>query len=372
MKFIKDLFDKARPHFEEDGIFKMFFPLFDATDHFFFSTNAKTKVGPHVRNTLEIKRYMSMVIVALLPSVLAAFYFFGWRIIPLIITSYAVGGTVEVIVACLRKEEIQEGFLVTGLLFPLVLPPATPLWVCAIGVAFGVFFGKEIFGGTGRNLFNPAILGRCFVGLAYAPDMAGWVEPGTGPLGRMLDFWPFSFFWGASAPEAISTATPLVAVADGNEPSYLQMFIGQTTGCIGETSALAILIGAAILIFFRISNWRSTLATLVSFGTVSAIMHATNPEQFPPAQFHLLAGGIMFGSVFMVTDPVTSPGTNIGRIIYGVIIGSVTVLVRNIGGFPEGMMFAILLGNVCAPIIDEVVIGFHVKKFSEPQAAEVK
>ncbi len=375
MKFIKNIFDKARPHFEENGIFKVFTPLFEATENFFFSPDTKTIVGPHVRNSMEIKRYMSMVIVSLIPCVLAAFYFFGWRIIPLIITSYVVGGIVEVIVACCRKEEIQEGFLVTGLLFPLVLPPDTPLWVCAVGVAFGVFFGKEIFGGTGRNLFNPAILGRCFVGLAYAPDMAGWVEPGSGPLGRMLDFWPFSFFWGASAPEAISTATPLVAYADGSSPSYMEMFLGQTTGCIGETSTLAILIGAAILIFFKISNWRSTVATLISFSALSAIMYAidqrsADPQNFPPVQYHLLAGGIMFGSVFMVTDPVTSPATNAGRIIYGIIIGSVTVLVRNLGGFPEGMMFAILLGNVCAPLIDEVIIRMHVKKFSAVKTAE--
>ncbi len=371
MKIIHDIFDSLRPLFASGKKLHMLEPMFEATENFFFSTGVRTSEGPHIRNSLDIKRYMSMVILALIPSVLAGFYFFGWRIIPVILTSYIVGGLVEVLVACLRKEEINEGFLVTGLLFPLVLPPSTPLWVVAIGVAFGVFFGKEIFGGTGRNLFNPAITGRCFVGLAYPTHMAGWVEPTGSIFGRVLDFWPFSALWGASAPEAVTTATPLVAVTQGQPSDYFDMFVGNITGCIGETSTLAILLGGIFLIAFKIANWRTTVSTLVSFFILSAFMHHLNSDKFPPALYHLMAGGIMFGAVFMVTDPVTCPSTNIGKYIYGILIGCITVLIRNLGGYAEGMMFAILLGNVAAPIIDVAVLHFHVQKF-KPATAQPK
>ena len=362
MKFIHDIFDSVRPLFTDKGKLGKLEPLFEATENFFFSTGTRTTVGPHIRNSLDIKRYMSMVILALIPCVLAGFYFYGWRIIPVILTSYIVGGIVEVIVACLRKEEINEGFLVTGLLFPLVMPPSTPLWVVAIGVAFGVFFGKELFGGTGRNLFNPAITGRCFVGLAYPTHMAGWVEPGNTIFGRVLDFWPFSMVWGASTPEAVTAATPLVAVTQGQQVSYMDLFFGNVTGCIGETSVLAIILGAIFLIAFKIANWRTTVSTLVSFFVLAAFMHQLNPVKFQPALFHLLTGGIMFGAVFMVTDPVTCPSTNIGKYIYGILIGCITVLIRNLGGYAEGMMFAILLGNIAAPIIDCAVMSFYVRR----------
>lgn len=304
-----------------------------------------------------------MVIIALLPCVAAGFYLFGWRIIPVIITSYVVGGAVEILVACLRKEEINEGFLVTGLLFPLILPPDTPLWVVSIGITFGVFFGKEIFGGTGRNLFNPALTGRCFVVLAYPTQMAGWVVPGEGMFGRVFDLWPFSALWGGVAPDAVTTATPLVAVHAGQQPGYWELFFGNTTGCIGETSVLAILLGAVFLLVFKIANWRAMISTLVSFFALAAIMHHADPAKFAPASFNILAGGIMFGAVFMVTDPVTGPATNIGKYIYGTLIGVVTILIRNLGGYPEGMMFAILLGNVAAPLIDYVVMSFYVRRY---------
>ena len=371
MKFIHDIFDSVRPLFEPEGKLHKLHPLFEATENFFFSQGKVTTIGPHIRSSMDIKRFMSMVIIALLPSVLAGFYLFGWRIIPVIITSYVVGGLVEVLVACLRKEEINEGFLVTGLLFPLVLPPNVPLWVVAVGIAFGVFFGKEIFGGTGRNLFNPAITGRCFVGLAYPTHMAGWIEPGQTIFGRVLDFWPFSALWGAAPPDAVTTATPLVAVTHGQQPGNFDLFIGNVTGCIGETSVLAILIGACILFHFRIANWRTTVSTLVSFFTLAAIMHHFAPDKFAPALFHILAGGIMFGAVFMVTDPVTCPSTNIGKYIYGILIGAITILIRNLGGYAEGMMFAILLGNVAAPLIDDLVLRAYVKKLGSKEGTVV-
>ncbi len=365
MKFIRDIFNSVRPAFSDNGKLSQLKPLFDATENFFFSTGLTTSTGPHVRHSMDIKRFMSMVIIALLPCVLAGFYLFGWRIIPIIITSYIVGGIVEVLVACLRKEEINEGFLVTGLLFPLTLPPDTPLWIVAIGVAFGVFFGKEIFGGTGRNLFNPALTGRCFVALAYPTHMSGWIEPGSSVFGRVFDFWPFSMLWGATAPEAITSATPLLAVKTGQEPHWLDLFLGNTSGCIGETSAVAIIIGAVILLAFRIANWRAMLSTLVSFFALAAIMHYSDPQRFASAWFHLLAGGIMFGAVFMVTDPVTGPATNTGKYIYGILIGVITILIRNLGGYAEGMMFAILLGNIAAPLIDYMVIKALYHKISE-------
>lgn len=363
MKFISDIFDSVRPWFAEGGRLHKLEPLFKATDKFFFSSGVRTSVGPHIRSSMDVKRYMSMVVLALIPCVLASVYFFGWRVVPVILTSYIVGGLVEVVVACLRREEINEGFLVTGLLFPLTLPPSTPLWVVAVGVAFGVFFGKEIFGGTGRNLFNPALTGRCFVALAYPSQMAGWVEPGNTAFGRLFDFWPLSSLWGQTAPEAITSATPLVAASQGQTAGYFDLLIGNTTGCIGETSVLAIVAGGIFLLAFKIANWRTMVATLISFYILAAFMHHLDPTKYAPAIFHILAGGLMFGAVFMVTDPVTCPSTKTGKYIYGLLIGVITILIRNLGGYAEGIMFAILLGNVTAPLIDIAVLNCYNRRF---------
>ncbi len=364
MKWLSVLLDRFRPLFEE-GKLRPLKPLFDATDAFFLSPETCTEVAPHVRDPLDVKRFMSIVIVALLPATLASIYFFGLRSIAVIIVSYAAGGTVEAIFAIVRKEEINEGFLVTGLIFPLVLPPTIPLWMVAVGAAFGVLIGKELFGGTGRNLFNPALVGRCFLTIAYPKAMApGWVTPGTGMLGRLTEYVT------PTNVDAIISATPLAeakqvlaGTTDVALPSLSEMFIGRTAGCLGETSTLLILLGGVFLLATRVANWRTVVGILVPFAVLGAILHAIIPETFGPVAWNLCAGGLMFGAFFMATDPVTSPITNAGKWAYGILIGVVALLIRNLTGFMEGMMFAILLGNISAPLMDEVVFRMRVRSY---------
>jgi Na+-transporting NADH:ubiquinone oxidoreductase subunit B/electron transport complex protein RnfD len=284
-------------------------------ENFFFAPAAVTLTAPHVRDPLDIKRLMSMVIIAVVPSLFAAFYFFGWRLVPMIIVSYAAGGVVEVAFAVIRKEEIAEGFLVTGMVFPLILPPTLPLWMVGVGVAFGVFVGKELFGGTGRNIFNPAIVGRCFLALAYPAAMSSnWTTAGGGLTGRMLQY------VSSSSVDAVSTATPLVLAKQGELVSLWKMLLGNTSGSIGETSAIAIILGGVFLLLTRVANWRTVVSILASAMILAGIFHNSQPDQFAPALWHLCAGGLLFGAFFMATDPVTSPVTNIGKWFYGIII----------------------------------------------------
>ncbi|MHC4266361.1 MAG: RnfABCDGE type electron transport complex subunit D [Planctomycetota bacterium] len=359
MKILLKVFETARPAFDDGGRLSIFKPVYEAMENFFFAPSAVTSVAPHIRDPLDVKRYMSMVIVALVPALAASFYFFGWRLVPMIIVSYAAGGAVEVIFAMVRKESINEGFLVTGMLFPLILPPALPLWMVGVGVMFGVFVGKELFGGTGRNIFNPAIVGRCFLALAYPVEMSGnWIIPGTGLTGRMLEY------VSASNVDAISSATPLVLAKQGNLAELSDLFIGSIPGCLGETSALAIIIGGVFLIFTRVANWRTVVSTLASFAVLAGILQFSEPEKFASVLWHMCAGGLLFGAFFMTTDPVTSPVTNSGKWFYGIIIGVTTVLIRNFTGYVEGVMFAILLGNIFAPIIDEVIFKVRLRRLS--------
>jgi len=275
----------------------------------------------------------------------------------MIIVSYVAGGAVEVAFAVIRKEEINEGFLVTGLLFPLILPPTLPLWMVGVGVVFGVFVGKELFGGTGRNIFNPAIVGRCFLALAYPAPMSGnWMSAGGGWLGRMLEYVT------ASNVDAVSTATPLVLAKQGELVSFWKMLLGNTAGSMGETSAIAIILGGVFLLFTRVANWRTVASVLGSAAVLAGILHHSQPDRFAPVLWHLCAGGLLFGAFFMATDPVTSPVTNTGKWFYGIIIGVVTVLIRNFTGYVEGVMFAILLGNIASPIIDEVAIKVRLRR----------
>lgn len=310
-------------------------------ENFFFAPSTRTAMAPHVRDPLDVKRFMSMVIVALLPCLAASFYFYGWRVLPMIIVSYAAGGAVEVIFAFVRKEEINEGFLVTGLLFPLILPPMLPLWMVALGVAFGVLVGKEVFGGTGRNLFNPALVGRCFLFLAYPKVMSG-----------------------AFTTNAVTGATPLVLAKQGQWTEFSDMFLGNISGCVGETCSLAIIVGGVFLLMTRVSNWRTVVSALLSFAVLAGILNFTDPDKFGSVPWHLAAGGLLFGVFFMATDPVTSPITNGGKWMYGAIIGLVTVLIRNFTGYVEGMMFAILLGNIAAPILDELIIYISLRRLA--------
>lgn len=356
MKILLRLFKKVRPVFEDDGKLSPMKPLYEAMENFFFAPDSRTLHPPFSRDPLDIKRYMSMVIIALLPCVAASIYFFGLRVIPMIIVSYMAGGAVEVAFAVIRKEPIAEGFLVTGMIFPLVLPPTTPLWMVAVGCAFGVFVGKEIFGGTGRNLFNPAIVGRCFLALAYPAAMSSsWIKPGTGLTGRVLQYVT------GSDVEAITSATPLIGAKQGMFADTLNLAIGNISGCIGETSGVLILCGGIFLLLTKVANWRTVVSILVSAALFAAILHASNPQQYASPVWHLFAGGLLFGAFFMATDPVSSPSTNEGKWVYGILIGAVTILIRTFSGYVEGMMFAILLGNIAAPIIDEVVFSIRLR-----------
>ncbi len=303
-----------------------------------------------------------MAIAAIAPCAAAAFYFYGWRVILMIIVSYAAGGAVEILFACIRKEPVAEGFLVTGLIFPLILPPATPLWMVAVGVAFGVFMGKEIFGGTGRNLFNAALVGRCFLFVGYpAAIAAAWRAPGTGWFGRIPDF---NF-----AIDGVTAATPLVQMKNGIPVSMWDLFIGRCGGCIGETSALLILIGGVALCLIKVASWRTVAGVVGTYAVLGQILHMMQPATFPPVVLHMLAGGFLFGAFFMATDPVTSPSTKAGKWMYGFIIGLSALLIRNLTGYVEGMMFAILLGNIAAPLLDDVVNRIRLKRLQYERKA---
>ncbi len=357
MKQLLKLFEKLQPNFDKGGRLGVFKPVFDAMENFFFAPAATTQTAPYARDPVDIKRFMSMVVIALLPCIIASVYFFGLRLLAMIIVSYAAGGAVEVAFAVIRKEEINEGFLVTGMLFPLILPPGLPLWMVGIGVAFGVFVGKELFGGTGRNIFNPAIVGRCFLALAYPVAMSGnWISPGSGLTGRFLQYID------ASHIDAISQATPLVLAKQGSLIGLSNMFWGQVSGSIGETSAAAIIAGGVFLLFTRVANWRTAVSILSSAALLAGVLHYVEPDKFAPVFWHLCAGGLLFGAFFMATDPVTSPVTNLGKWIYGIFIGAATILIRNFTGYVEGVMFAILLGNIVSPILDEIVFKLRLRR----------
>ena len=251
--------------------------------------------------------------------------------------SYAVGGLVEVLFAIIRKEEIHEGFLVTGLIFPLVLPPTTPLWVVGVGVAFGTLFGKEVFGGTGRNIFNPALVGRLFITIAFPAIMTtAWLMPFT---------------------DTVTTATPLtIYKGSGEITSYLNLLFGQCAGSMGEVFRIGIIAGGLFLIFTKVSNWRVPTFYLGSVLLFSLIGSRLIPARVAPPMFQLLAGGLLFGSMFMATDPVTSPFTRAGKCIFGVLCGLLTVLIRSFSGYVEGVMFSIVIMNAFTPLIDHIVV----------------
>jgi Na(+)-translocating NADH:ubiquinone oxidoreductase B subunit len=260
---------------------------------------------------------------------------------------------VESIFCIVRKEEFNEGFFVTGMIYPLVLPPNLPLWMVAVGVVFGVVVGKELFGGTGRNIFNPALVGRCFLALSYAKLMVGsYLAPASGGWGGFVKY----------TTDAVTGATPLSAAKDGQFVEPIRLLWGNVSGSAGETSAIAILAGGAFLLFTRVASWRTVVAILGSFSGLGAILHLVQPAVFGPIGWHMLAGGLLFGSFFMATDPVTSPSTNGGKWACGIIIGTTVLLIRNLTGYVEGMMFAILLGNIFAPILDEVFVRLRIRR----------
>jgi len=369
VKWLLKIVDAVRPTFEEGGKLHVFNPVFGALEHFLFAPGDRTLGAPHVRDAMDLKRFMSMAIISVVPCAFAALYFFGWRFLAMVVVSYAAGLTVETIFAIVRKEGINEGFFVTGILFPLILPPATPLWMVGFGVAFGVFIGKELFGGTGRNVFNPALVGRCFLALAYPGPMSrSYIEPSRDLLGCLLFKWLPSGSVVESGVDAVSVATPLSAAKGGEMCSTSHMLLGSISGSAGETSAILIIMGGVFLLLTRVANWRTVVSLLGSFIILTAALITGGSVKvgmdgvFVPVVWHLFAGGLLFGAFFMATDPVTSPTTNIGKWIYGAIIGSTTVLIRHFTGYVEGVTFAILLGNIVAPILDEAIIGVRIRR----------
>lgn len=327
-------------------IFSPFKAVFETIDGIVFGSTHVTPGAPHFVDHIEIKRFMSFAILAMLPTTIASVYFFGIHVLWMIITSYVVGGIVEVSFALIRKREIEEGFLVTGLIFPLILPPTLPLWAVAIGSFFGVFFGKEIFGGTGRNIFNPALVGRLFITMAFPEIM--------------------SARWQVPLADTITSATPLTLYnAERTITDLNRMLFGaglQTgAGSMGEVFRIGIIAGGIFLILTKVTDWKIPTFYIGTVALFSWLLNMITPQVAPPA-FQLLSGGLLFGAFFMATDPVTSPYTRLGKAIYGISCGILTVLIRGFAGYAEGVMFSIILMNGMTPLIDHMVMENKYRK----------
>ena len=375
---LRKFIDEIKPNFEPGGKFSALHSLFDGFETFLYVPNTTRKSGVSIHDAIDSKRIMSMVVIALIPALLFGMYNVGYQnylaagtlatapfwevflygallVLPKIIVSYVVGLGIEFAWAQWKHEEIQEGYLVSGIIIPMVLPIGCPLWVLVLAVAFAVIFGKEIFGGTGMNIFNVALLARAFLFFSYPTKMSGdtvWVatEKFCG-LGNDL-------------PNAFTCATPLGQMAQNMAPSasLMDSFLGFIPGSIGETSVVAIAIGAIILLWAGIASWKIMLSVFLSGSIMAFIFQSLGST---PVEWyeHLVLGGFCFGAVFMATDPVTSARTETGKWIYGIIIGALAVIIRVMNpGFPEGMMLAILFGNMMAPTIDYFVVQGNINK----------
>jgi Na+-transporting NADH:ubiquinone oxidoreductase subunit B len=393
LKALRNYLDKIKPNFEEGGKLAMFRSVFDGFETFLYVPNTTSKSGVHIHDSVDSKRTMTVVIIALIPALLFGMYNTGYQhnlaigadpgfwmtfiygflaVLPKIIVSYVVGLGIEFVVAQFKKEEIQEGFLVSGMLIPMIVPIDTPLWMIALATAFAVVFAKEVFGGTGYNIFNVALVTRAFLFFAYPAAMSGdqvFVRTdSTFGIG------------GGQVVDAFSGATPLgqvsIATNDmvgsfhmvdtlGSPLTNWDMFLGLIPGSIGETSVLAILIGAVILLVTGIASWKTMVSVFVG-GAITALLFnligSTVPMTVTPIE-HLLLGGFAFGAVFMATDPVTSARTETGKYIYGFLVGAMAIIIRVLNpGYPEGMMLAILLMNTFAPLIDYYVVDSNIKR----------
>jgi Na+-transporting NADH:ubiquinone oxidoreductase subunit B len=400
MKALRNLLDRIGRPFERNGRYEKLFPLWEAVDTFFYTPGSVTRTGAHVRDALDLKRMMTIVVIATIPCVLMAMYntglqanlaldpakagqLDGWRhdvmrwlgvgyspkdvwgcivhgamyFVPLYVVTMVVGLGWEVGFAVVRKLEVNEGFFVTGILFPLILPPTTPLWQAAIGISFGVVLAKEVFGGTGMNFVNPALAARAFVFFAYPASMSGDVVWTAVPPSLAVD--------------GFSGATQLAqwrqAGGTYSADAWMQAFIGLEPGSLGETSALACLLGAALLLVTGIASWR--IMAGVAIGTIgmslafNALATPAHPYFAIPFWWHMVAGGWAFGTVFMATDPVTAPFTDRGRWIYAIGIGALIVLVRTVNpAYPESTMLVILFMNVLAPLIDYPLVRANVRR----------
>lgn len=426
MKFLRKQLDAVEPLFTKGGKLERLYPLYEAKDTFLFTPGEVTKGTAHVRDSIDMKRMMSMVIFALGPCILMALWNTGYQanlaiaergavplqdsitglgfvtrdylftellglsydpgslvanvvhgalwFLPLYIATMAVGGICEVIFAIIRGHEINEGFLVSGMLFPLTLPPSLPLWQAGLGIAFGVVIGKEIFGGTGKNFLNPALTGRAFLYFAHASFMSGdkvWTAAGVAAENGVDGYTNATVLTGMAAANA---GVPVVETTTNNLDAW-QCFLGTIPGSMGETSVLACLIGAAILIATGIGSWRIMSGVVVGALATSCLLYAfrdmsDNPMFYLNPFWHLIVGGFAFGTVFMATDPVSAAMTETGKWWYGGLIGVMTILIRVINpAFAEGIMLAILFGNVMAPLIDYYVVQANVKRRAARYAA---
>ncbi|MDR0672921.1 MAG: NADH:ubiquinone reductase (Na(+)-transporting) subunit B [Zoogloeaceae bacterium] len=398
---LRQLLDRLEPHFAKGGRFEKLYAVYEATDTFLYRPSSVTRTTAHVRDAMDLKRIIILVWIATFPAMFAGMWnvgfqansayaarpellaaaqgsWEGWRLtlialiagfnpgslwdnlihgaayfLPIYLVTFAVGGFWEVLFASVRKHEVNEGFFATSVLFALTLPPSIPLWQVALGISFGVVIAKEVFGGTGKNFLNPALAGRAFLFFAYPAQISG------------------DAVW--TAVDGITGATPLARAAEGgvdalaNGFSWTQSFIGIMPGSMGETCTAAILLGGLLLLLTRVASWRIVLAVFLGMAATSLLFNGiaseTNPMFALPWYWHLVLGGFAFGMVFMATDPVSAAMTNTGKWIFGALIGVMVVLIRVVNpAFPEGMMLAILLANLCAPLIDHFVVAANIKR----------
>ena len=368
MKALRNIVDKLKPTFSEGGKLSFLHSTFEGFETFLFVPDTTTTKGAHIRDCNDMKRTMIMVIVALIPAFLfgcywtgaqvgleglTAFFYGLVRILPMVCVSYIVGLAIEFYFAQIRVHEINEGFLVSGLLIPMIMPVSTPLWMVGLATAFAVIFGKEVFGGTGMNVFNPALLARAFVFFAYTPQISGeevWYSKWT-MMGAQVD--------GVSGATALEKLASTGTLGDW---SAMDAFLGFIPGSFGETSTLAILIGAVILLGAGIASWRTMVSVFVGGLAMGYLFQALGVTEYP-AWWHLIIGGFAFGAVFMATDPVTSAQTNTGKYIVGFMTGAIAVLIRVVNpAYPEGMMLSILFMNALAPLVDYFVVEANISR----------
>ena len=379
MNALRKYLDKIKPNFEEGGKYHALRSVFEGFESFLFVPNTTSKSGTHIHDSIDSKRIMSLVVIALIPALLFGMYNVGYQhfhatgaeggfwamfgygflaVLPKIIVSYVIGLGIEFIVAQWKKEEIQEGFLVSGILIPMIVPVDCPLWMLAIATAFAVIFAKEVFGGTGMNVFNVALVTRAFLFFAYPTKMSGdavWVSSD-------------SIFGLGQTVDGLTVATPLgIAKTSAAAPDFSwDMVTGLIPGSIGETSVIAILIGAIILLWTGVASWRTMLSVFVGGALMAWVFNVAGPDTavaHMPWYEHLVLGGFCFGAVFMATDPVTSARTETGKYIYGFLIGAMAIIIRVLNpGYPEGMMLAILLMNIFAPFIDYCIVQRNISR----------
>ena len=378
MNALRKYLNQIKPNFEEGGKLHAFRSVFDGFETFLFVPNTTAKSGAHIHDAIDSKRIMSMLVIALMPAMLFGMYNVGYQnylaagtlasasfleifcygflaVLPKILVSYIVGLGIEFIWAQWKGEEIQEGYLVSGIIIPLILPIGCPLWMLALACAFAVIFAKEIFGGTGMNIFNVAIAARMFLFFSYPSKMTGdtiWVAQNS------------IFGLGNTLPDGYTAATPLGQIGQGADvtSSLSDMILGFIPGSIGETSVIAIAIGAVILLWMGIASWKTMLSVFVGGGLMACLFEQLGMTSIAWYE-HLVLGGFCFGAVFMATDPVTSARTETGKYIYGFLIGALAVIIRVMNpGYPEGMMLAIFFGNMVAPLIDHCIVARNISK----------